>query len=101
MARRANPAAGQAATEEHEEQTPHEGGEIGIPQTGAIASAAQAPPANAEPEVAPARFMVEQTRTVAMGGMPTIMRAGKVVDASTYDLDELRRQGVALRQISG
>jgi hypothetical protein len=115
MARRANPAAGVRATEEHEEQVPLMGGSAGIPEgpratptggnrDGVVVASAQTHAAesapDAEPMPAPKRFIVEAHHQVQYGGVLSLFRAGKIVDDSNFDLDNLRRQGVRLRQLS-
>lgn len=98
MARRANPAAGPAATEEHEEQTPLTGGASGIPTE--QSAAVQAPRVRDpdEPQAPPPkRFVVLEERKVAISGLIVRMPVGKILDGSNYDVDALLKQGLRVR----
>lgn len=116
MARRVNPAAGAAATEEHKEQTPLEGGSSGIlPDTlstsgipGQVTGSAERPvDPNAPPPPVVKKYVVEGQRGNVPGyhvqekGMLTLIRTGRIVDDSNFDVDGLRRQGVRLRALDG
>lgn len=83
-----------------------DGGTAGIPQqAGAPAQAITAPRDDAPDEVAPAQYVVEGSRgsapgyNIQYGGSIVLLRTGKVVDQSTYDIEFLRSQGVRLREL--
>jgi len=63
-----------------------------------VATAYRAPDPNAAPAMAAQRFRVGADATVMYSGAKTLMRKGKIIDAGSYDLDLLRRQGVILTE---
>lgn len=46
-----------------------------------------------------AKFLVVNGGRILLGGCITSIKAGKMVDSTTYDLDELRRQGIVLQPV--
>ena len=111
MARRVNPAAGTAATEEHDEQTPMEGGSAGvivseykaIANSGHTTATAYRPPAeDAPPPPLVRRYIVENAgsgKSVLLNGYKALFKDGKVVDDVNYNIDGLKQQGVRLREL--
>jgi len=114
MARRANPAAGPAETEEHDEKTPLEGGSSGVlenavTETGGgagkvVASAFREPEPGRPPPPPVKRYEVEGAgpngRYVLLNGYKALFRDGKIVEDKDYDIAMLRQQGVRLRELT-
>jgi len=108
MARRANPAAGETATTEHDEQTPLEGGSAGVlvehPTYGKPTASAQQP---VDPDAPPPpklkEYIVEGAgpngRSVMLDGYKALFRDGKIVSEKDYNIETLRIQGVRLREL--
>jgi hypothetical protein len=113
MARRANPAAGETATTEHDEQTPLVGGSAGVLETThnelthgqPTASATREPDPDAPPPPKVRRFIVEGAgpagRGVMLDGYRANFRDGKICSEKDYDIEVLRAQGVRLRELEG
>lgn len=108
MARRANPAAGETASAEHDEQTPLEGGSAGVLETAPTygkptTSAAKPADPDAEPAPKLKTYIVEgagpQGRNVMLDGYKALLRDGKIVSEKDYNIEGLRLQGVRLREL--
>lgn len=105
MARRHSPALGATASEDAEETgSTMEGGSPGVApgdlsevrMPGAVTARANLGSVPAEPI---ARYRAVNGGHVMYGGCRTVIRAGKLVDAYSYDLDLLRRQGIVLEEV--
>ena len=77
---------------------PEQTGEIPlVSQNDVVATACNANNSDADvPE--PQRYRVKQTRRIMCKGGLVFLREGKVIDARTYDLDNLIAQGVQLEE---
>ena len=78
------------------------GGAAGVPQSVTANTAtvkATTPLARGAAGPKPKRWRVLNGGLIVHGGMKTVLRAGKEIDDSNYDLRMLRKQGIRLEEI--
>lgn len=107
MARRANPAAGQAETIEHDEHVSMPGGAPGIYQDATrimndmrSATAYREPDPDAPPPPEVKKYRVMNSQFILYNSCRVTLPVGKIVDGRSYDLDLLRNQGVVLNEVA-
>lgn len=96
---RPNPAKGSTATEEMDDKPSLQGGSLGVPvqvNTNPVLAPVREP---RETEKVTQQYRVVNGGMVMYDGCRVAIRAGKLVDETTHNLDLLKRQGIILETI--